>query len=129
MPGRLRARFSRSDQLTERPDFALVGVLRVPQEQQSPAVAIARRIGYAVIALTLAVLVVYIDRDGYRDVQDNEMSLLDCIYYATVSLSTTGYGDITPVHPPGGAADQRPGDHPRYGSSSSSSWSVRPCRP
>ncbi len=36
MPGRLRARFSRSDQLTERPDFALVGVLRVPQQQRSP---------------------------------------------------------------------------------------------
>ena len=99
MPGRLRARFSRSDQLTERPDFALVGVLRVPQEQQSPGVAIARRIGYAVVALTVAVLVVYIDRSGYRDVQDNEMSLLDCIYYATVSLSTTGYGDITPFTP------------------------------
>ncbi len=100
MPGRLRARFSRSDQLTERPDFALVGVLRVPQEQQSPGVAIARRIGYAVVALTVAVLVVYIDRSGYRDVQDNEMSLLDCIYYATVSLSTTGYGDITPPFTP-----------------------------
>lgn len=96
MPGRLRARFNRSDQLTEQPDFALVGVLRVPQELSSPGIAIARRIGYALSALMLAVLVVYLDRDGYRDVQDNEMSLLDCIYYATVSLSTTGYGDITP---------------------------------
>ncbi len=27
------------------------------------------------------------------------MPLLDCVYYATVSLSTTGYGDITPLTP------------------------------
>lgn len=43
------------------------------------------------------VLVVYAGRDGYRDVTGDELSLLDCAYYAVVSLSTTGYGDITPV--------------------------------
>jgi voltage-gated potassium channel len=25
------------------------------------------------------------------------MSVLDCLYYSTVSLTTTGYGDIVPV--------------------------------
>ncbi len=114
MPGRLRARFSRSDQLTERPDFALVGVLRVPEEQTSPGIAIARRIGYAFAALLFAVVIVYLDRDGYRDAQGNALSLLDCIYYATVSLSTTGYGDITPVHTRS-APDQRSRDHPAAG--------------
>lgn len=99
MAGRWRARFSRSDTLTERPDFALVGVLRVPQMQTSPGRAILRRIGYALVALAVAVLIVYLGRDGYRDAQDNELSLLDCIYYATVSLSTTGYGDVTPITP------------------------------
>jgi voltage-gated potassium channel len=49
--------------------------------------------------LLAAVLIVYLDRDGYRDVQDNQLSFLDCLYYATVSLSTTGYGDITPFTP------------------------------
>ncbi|MFD6895260.1 potassium channel family protein [Rhodococcus sp. NPDC060086] len=99
MPDRLRARFSRSDQLTERPDFALVGVLKVPQMSTSPARAIVRRIGYALGALFVAVVLVYLDRDGYKDAQGDELSLLDCIYYATVSLSTTGYGDITPITP------------------------------
>ncbi|MDT2006928.1 potassium channel family protein [Rhodococcus opacus] len=97
MPGRLRARLSRSDVLTERPDFALVGILRVPQLHGGPSRAITRRIGYALAALVAVVLVVYLDRDGYRDVQGNPLSLLDCLYYATVSLSTTGYGDITPI--------------------------------
>ena len=92
-----RARWSRSEVLTERPDFALVGIVRVPQHSSSPARAITRRIGYALAALALVVLVVYLDRDGYSDSQEDGLSLLDCVYYATVSLSTTGYGDITPI--------------------------------
>jgi voltage-gated potassium channel len=47
--------------------------------------------------LCAVVLIVYIDRDGYKDAQTDGLSLLDCFYYATVSLSTTGYGDITPI--------------------------------
>ncbi|AHD19833.1 NAD-binding protein of Kef-type K+ transporter [Rhodococcus pyridinivorans SB3094] len=99
MPGKLRVPLGRPDTLTDRPDFALVGVLRVPQELTSPGRAIVRRIGYALAALMVAVIVVYLGRDGYRDVQDNPLSLLDCIYYASVSLSTTGYGDIAPLTP------------------------------
>lgn len=99
MAGRLRARLNRSEALTDQPDFALVGVLKIPELQKSPARAIYKRVGIALGALMLAVLIVYFDRDGYRDVQDNELSFLDCVYYATVSLSTTGYGDITPVEP------------------------------
>ncbi|WP_026061936.1 potassium channel family protein [Rhodococcus rhodochrous] len=99
MPSKLRVPLGRPDTLTDRPDFALVGVLRVPQELTSPGRAIVRRIGYALAALMVAVIVVYLGRDGYRDVQDNPLSLLDCIYYASVSLSTTGYGDIAPLTP------------------------------
>lgn len=59
------------------------------------------RVIWALSALVAAVFIVYIDRHGYRDVaatpeESDPLSLLDCIYYATVSLSTTGYGDITP---------------------------------
>ena len=44
-------------------------------------------------------MLVYFDREGYRDGTDptNRVSLLDAVYYTTVTLSTTGYGDITPV--------------------------------
>ncbi len=46
------------------------------------------------------VLVVYLDRDGYRDLNDPPgfaVGLVDSIYYTIVTLSTTGYGDIAPV--------------------------------
>jgi len=85
--------------LTSRQNADLVDVLQIPEAFVSPIRRIVRRVIYALLVLTAAVLVVYLDRDGYRDAQENEMSLLDCIYYATVSLSTTGYGDITPLTP------------------------------
>src|SRR5690606_27672006 len=37
-------------------------------------------------------------RDGYRDL-DGEVTALDAVYYATVAVTTTGYGDIVPVTP------------------------------
>jgi voltage-gated potassium channel len=52
-------------------------------------------IGLALLALM--VLLVVIDRDGYRDAVDGDVSLIDSIYYATTTLTTVGYGDITPV--------------------------------
>ena len=44
------------------------------------------------------VLLVYVDRGGYIDGNDptGEVDLIDALYYTTVTLSTTGYGDITP---------------------------------
>jgi len=82
--------------LSSRPSFALVGVLRFPQSRVSPGRAISRRVAMALVVLLATVLIVYFDRDGYRDVHRDRLSFLDCVYYATVSLSTTGYGDITP---------------------------------
>jgi voltage-gated potassium channel len=90
-----RLRFA--DRLTDRPDHSLVGVIRMPESTVSPITSIVRRIVWALVALFAAVMIVYLDRDGYRDANDDGLSFLDCIYYATVSLSTTGYGDITPI--------------------------------
>lgn len=86
-----------ADRIIDQPDHALVGVLRIPESRRGPAAAIGRRMLGATLALTVTVLLVYFGQDGYRDVNNDGLTLLDCIYYATVSLSTTGYGDITPV--------------------------------
>jgi voltage-gated potassium channel len=93
----MRTRSQVVDLLTERPDYALVGVVRMPVSSSGPVRAISRRVIGAMFALAAAVALVYLDRDGYRDVNNDGLTLLDSVYYATVSLSTTGYGDITPV--------------------------------
>ncbi len=98
--GRLPGRLGRINQsLEDRPVHSLVDRVQVPEEVPSPARRITKRVLIALGALFVAVLIVYIDRDGYRDAQENQLSFLDCLYYATVSLSTTGYGDITPLTP------------------------------
>lgn len=95
--GRLRRRLDAIDEnLAAKPDSALVDYLHIPEKFVSPGRRIARRLLYAFGALFAAVIIVYLDRDGYRDVRESPLTFLDCFYYATVSLSTTGYGDITP---------------------------------
>lgn len=84
-------------ELTHRPDHALVGVIRMPEAAQSPIRGVVRRVAGAFLALLITVVVVYADRGGYRDTTGQPLGLLDCVYYSTVSLSSTGYGDITPV--------------------------------
>ena len=76
-----------------------VGRVSLPERNRSPWWELGRRLLMAAGILVGTVLLVYLDREGYRDGNDpkNEISLLDAFYYTTVTLSTTGYGDIAPV--------------------------------
>jgi voltage-gated potassium channel len=65
--------------------------------EASPTRQVTRRLIFALAVFVATVALVYFDRDGYRDIDENGVTLLDAAYYATVTLSTTGYGDITPV--------------------------------
>lgn len=58
---------------------------------------LVRRLGLVLALVTLVALSAYLGRDGYRDAAGGQISLLDAYYYATVSITTTGYGDITPI--------------------------------
>ena len=71
--------------------------VRLPARPVGPIIAITRRLLAALAILLAVVAVVLIDRDGYRDVTGDRIGVIDAFYYATVTLSTTGYGDVTPV--------------------------------
>jgi voltage-gated potassium channel len=69
----------------------------IPENKKSPWHGIVYRVLGAVGLLVLNALIVYVDRDGYRDSNGDGLSWIDCLYYSGVTLSTTGYGDISPV--------------------------------
>lgn len=98
MRNRLR-RLRSGDELVNRPDYDLVGVVHIPELKASPGRAIGKRVLWAMCAVFITSLIVYLDRHGYRDGPNNSYTLtyLDALYYSAVTLSTTGYGDITPV--------------------------------
>ena len=73
------------------------GTILLGRRHVSPVRAIGMRVAIGLVVLASVVAIVYLDRDGYNDTTDGTVSLLDALYYSTVTLSTTGYGDITPV--------------------------------
>ena len=74
-------------------------MIHLPSVRQGPLRALTIRVAMALALILTTVVIIYVGRDGYRDVNNDGLTLLDCFYYAVVSLSTTGYGDITPATP------------------------------
>jgi len=75
------------------------GKVSLPDHGRSPWWELSRRLLIAVGILVGTVMLVWFDNDGYNDGNDptGYVSFTDAIYYTTVTLSTTGYGDIAPV--------------------------------
>jgi voltage-gated potassium channel len=72
-------------------------VVHLPAAESSPGRRLAARMVAAAALLAFVTLVAYLGRDGYRDLNGTPVGFLDALYYSTVSITTTGYGDITPV--------------------------------
>ncbi len=87
--------------MAERPAQSLWGyqaLVSLPTHDQDPLRELVRRALLALGIIAVNTLIVWLDRDSYRDNVNNDgVSLIDALYYATVTVTTTGYGDITPV--------------------------------
>jgi len=68
-----------------------------PGRAHGPVRNILVRVGIALALIMFVGLLTYAGRHGFVDVEGDEVSLLDAFYYATVSITTTGYGDVRPV--------------------------------
>ncbi|MQY12736.1 hypothetical protein SRB5_28750 [Streptomyces sp. RB5] len=71
----------------------------LPTHLKGPLRQVGARLLAALVVLLLSTLIVYVSREGYHDNAGEDVSFLDALYYSTVSLSTTGYGDVVPDTP------------------------------
>lgn len=69
----------------------------LPHRAPSALRAIWARLAIALGAILFVALITYLDRGGFVDNQGGEIGLLESFYYSTVSVTTTGYGDIVPA--------------------------------
>ena len=70
--------------------------VELPGGEPRPLARLGRRLALAVGLMLFVALLAYLGRDGYADANGTEVGALDALYYATVSITTTGYGDIRP---------------------------------
>ena len=88
-----------SGHTTFRPDEGdSSALLRFPERRFSPIRNIGVRLGIAFLALVFTTVIVWAEQDCYQDRGElTGLSWIDAFYYATVTLSTTGYGDKVTV--------------------------------
>lgn len=74
-----------------------LGPIHFAHRRAHPLLLVVARLAVAIGVVMLIAVVVYLDRADYRDSAGGEVGFVDALYYSTVSVTTTGYGDIVPV--------------------------------
>ena len=70
--------------------------IRMPRIERGPLRLFVNRLGIALGLIVFVALLTYFDRGGYADADGTDVDLLDSFYYSTVTITTTGYGDVRP---------------------------------
>jgi len=71
--------------------------IRLPARERGPLRVLLNRLGIAALLVLIVSVITYVDRDGFRDGSGDPIGVLDALYFGAVSVTSTGYGDITPV--------------------------------
>ena len=88
-----------SDDLSAHTTGRAWGKVSLPERHRSPWWQLVRRFLMGLAIFVVVMLLVYVQRHGYRDANDpgGQVSFRDAFYYAATTLSTTGFGDIAPA--------------------------------
>jgi voltage-gated potassium channel len=70
--------------------------IRLPHGKRGPLRLFVQRLALALGLIVFVALLTYFDRSGYTDADGTDVDLLDSFYYSTVTITTTGYGDVRP---------------------------------
>lgn len=76
-----------------------LALVSLPARGTSWARQLWHRTLLALVLLALVVALVYFDRGSYSDPNGDGVDFIDALYYSTITITTTGYGDIAPVTP------------------------------
>jgi voltage-gated potassium channel len=71
-------------------------LVELPGSGPRPLESLGRRLLIAIALILFVAVLAWLGRDGYADAGGGEISFMDTLYYSTVSITTTGYGDIRP---------------------------------
>ena len=71
--------------------------ISLARRAHDPLRAVATRVVVASALVLFIAVVVRLGGDGWIDVTGDPITILDALYYASVTVTTTGYGDITAV--------------------------------
>ncbi len=79
------------------PSRRLFDQILFTRDDLRPGRTLLFRIGLVLALFALVFLILWLGRDGLKDNYHEHITAIDVLYFAMVTITTVGYGDIVPV--------------------------------